>query len=284
MYPTLGDLLGVDLPIGTHEFFVGLGVVVGLVVVGIRLLQTGAGRDERMLWIVAGALIGGAVFMRLGTWLQDIDLRDNASFVEQWLYGNRSILGGLVGAWLGVHVAKAITGYPARTGDLFAPAVALGMAVGRWGCHLTELPGTPNPLGFGPVLDPATAQRLGGVAGVPLHASLLYEAVFHAIAFGLIWWSLSRRRFPQGETFVLYIASYAVLRLLVEFVRGNEVVWMGLSRPQLFLLAVVPLVLARIAWQAHRGVYSRQETHSVEQQHDSADSRADLPVSREAGR
>lgn len=284
MYPTLGDVLGVDLPIGTHEFFVGLGVAVALAVIGVRLAQTRAGRDERMLWIIAGALVGGAVFMRLGTWLQDVDLRANASLAEQWLYGNRSILGGLVGAWLGVHLAKVLTGYPARTGDLFAPAVALGMAVGRWGCHLTELPGTPNPLGFGPVLDPAIAQTLGGVAGVPLHPSLLYEAVFHAVAFLLIWWSLSRRRFPQGETFVLYIASYAVFRLLVEFVRGNEVVWMGLSRPQLFLLAVVPLVLARIAWQAHRGVYTRQETGRVEQQEDGRDPRGERPAPRTVSR
>ena len=81
--------------------------------------------------------------MRLGTWLQHVDLRDNATLAEQWAYGNRSILGGLVGAWLGVHVAKRLCGYRLRTGDLFAPAVALGMAVGRIGCFLTEpLPST----------------------------------------------------------------------------------------------------------------------------------------------
>lgn len=263
MYPTLGDLLGINLALGTHEFFVGFGVAAALAVVAVRLIQTRAGRDERLLFIIAGALVGGAVFMRLGTWLQDVDLRQNASLVEQWLYGNRSILGGLVGAWLGVHLVKRLTGYPARTGDLFAPAVALGMAIGRIGCHLTELPGTPNPLGFGPVLDAATAERLGGVAGVPLHPSLLYEAAFHAVAFVVICWSLWRRRLPQGETFVLYIASYAVFRLVVEFTRGNEVAWWGLTRPQLFLLVVVPLVLARVAWQAHRGVYSHQEARSM---------------------
>ena len=76
--------------------------------------------------------------MRLGTWVQHVDLRENASLAEQWAYGNRSILGGLVGAWLGVHVAKRLCGYRLRTGDLFAPAVALGMAVGRIGCFLTE--------------------------------------------------------------------------------------------------------------------------------------------------
>ena len=97
--------------------------------------------------------------MRLGTWLQHVDLRDNARLAEQWLYGNRSILGGLVGAWLGVHVAKRLTGYPLRTGDLFAPAVALGMAVGRIGCLLTELPGTPTGHDWGITLDAAAAAR-----------------------------------------------------------------------------------------------------------------------------
>lgn len=259
MDPTLGDLIGINLPIGTHEFFVGLGVLVALIVVGVQLVRTGAGRDERMLYIIAGALVGGALFMRLGTWAQEIDLRENASLAEQWLYGNRSILGGLLGAWLGVHVAKRLTGYRPRTGDLFVPGVALGMAVGRLGCHFTELPGTPNSLGFGPVLDPSTAERLGAVAGVPLHPSMIYEVAFHAVAFVAVCWSIAGRRLPQGETFVLYIASYAVFRFLVEFVRGNEVVWWGLTRPQLFLAVAIPLVLARIAWQAHRGVYRRPE-------------------------
>lgn len=262
MDPTLGDLPGTGLPVGTHEFFVALGVLVAMVVFGYQAWSTGAGRDERILYVVAGALVGGALFMRLGTWLQGVDLRSNASLVEQWLYGNRSVLGGLVGAWLGVHLVKRLCGYRHRTGDLFAPAVALGLAIGRIGCHLTELPGTPNPLGFGPVLDEATAASLGGVPGVPLHPSLLYEAVFHAVAFGVILWGL-RARLPQGETFVLYIASYALFRFLVEFVRGNEVVWWGLSRPQLFLAAVLPLILGRVAWQARRGVYSRREATVV---------------------
>ena len=158
MYPTLGDLLGVTLPVETHGVFVLLGVLAaGLVFVheARRRGQT----DERILYVVMGALVGGAIFMRLGTWLQHVDLRQNASLAEQWLYGNRSILGGLVGAWLGVHVVKRLTGYTARTGDLFAPAVALGMAVGRIGCLLTEQPGTPTGGGWGITLDEAAAAR-----------------------------------------------------------------------------------------------------------------------------
>ncbi len=269
MYPTLGDLLGTDLPVPTHEFFVGLGVLCALAIFVVQARHTGQ-TDERLLYVVTGAIFGGAVFMRLGTWLQDADLRTNATLVEQWLYGNRSILGGLVGAWLGVHVAKRLCGYRLRTGDLFAPAVALGMAVGRWGCLLTELPGTPNPLGFGPVLDEATAQRLGAPAGVALHPSFGYEIAFHLIAF-VVLWSVLRDRLPPGESFVLYVAGYAVFRFLVEFVRGNEVAWWGLTRPQLFLALTIPLLLARVVWQARRGTYvlrprRREVAHSTRQE------------------
>ncbi len=159
--------------------------------------------------------------MRLGTWLQHVDLRQNASLVEQWVQGNRSILSGLAGAWLGVHVAKRLVGYRTRTGDLFAPAVALGMAVGRVGCLLTEEPGTATGGGWGITLDPATAARTGSAAGVPLHPSFGYEIAFHLLAFATLWFWLRRRPLPPGESLVWHVAAYGVFRFFVEFVRAT---------------------------------------------------------------
>lgn len=255
MYQTLGDLLGVDLPIPLHELFVALGVAVAVLVFWLQVRHHRV-RDDRLFYLVTGAVVGGAILMRLGTWLQHLDLRANATFAEQWLYGNRSILGGLVGAWLGVHIAKRLTGYRPRTGHLFAPAVAAGMAVGRIGCALTELPGTPSSLGLGPVLDPTTAAALNGVAGVPLHPSLVYESIFHAVAF-LVLWRYRDRLARPAESFVLYIAAYATFRFLVEFVRDNEIVWaagdLTMTRPQLFLLLTLPLLLGRVVWLWRRG-------------------------------
>src|SRR4051794_22365228 len=157
MVPTIGV-------IPTHALFVGLGVVAATAVFVVEARRRGH-TDDRLLVVVTGALVGGAVFMRLGTWLQHVDLRENATLAEQWAYGNRSILGGLVGAWLGVHVAKRLCGYQLRTGDLFAPAVALGMAVGRIGCFLTE----PLP-------------RTGGH-----NAPFPYESALPLPAFARVW-------------------------------------------------------------------------------------------------
>ena len=191
MYPSLG-------PVPTHALFVGLGVLAAIAVFVVEARRRGQ-TDDKVVYVVLGAIVGGAVFMRLGTWLQHVDLRQNASLAEQWLYGNRSILGGLVGAWLGVHVAKRLVGYRARTGDLFAPAVAIGMAVGRVGCLLTELPGTPTGTSYGIRLDPDAAARLGAPAGVPLHPSFAYEIVFHAVAFCALWFWLRHRVRRRGR-------------------------------------------------------------------------------------
>lgn len=225
MFP---ELAGVP----THPVFVALGVLVAGAVFLAESRRRGQ-TDERLVYVVLGALVGGALLMRLGTWLQHVDLRQNASLAEHWLYGNRSILGGLVGAWLGVHVAKRLCGYRSRTGDLFAPAVAAGMAVGRIGCLLSE----PHS---------ATGHT---------NWSFAWEIAFHATAFVVLWGWLRHRSLPPGTTFVWYVAAYGLFRFVIEFWRGNEVAWLALTRPQLFLACTVPLVLARIAWQLRRGDY-----------------------------
>jgi phosphatidylglycerol:prolipoprotein diacylglycerol transferase len=215
--------------------------------------------DPRLPYLVLGALVGAALFARLGTWAQHLDPSKNLSLLEQLAFGHASMLSALVGAWLGVHVAKRVARYPLRTGDLFAPAVAAGLAIGRIGCLLTEEPGTPTGGDWGILLGPDAAARLAAPAGVPLHPSFVYEIAFHAAAFAVLWLWLRHRQIASGETLTLYIAAYAIFRFAVEFVRGNEVVWLGLTRPQLFLLVTIPLLLTRIAMQAARGAYTHPE-------------------------
>ncbi|HEY8471276.1 MAG TPA: prolipoprotein diacylglyceryl transferase family protein [Natronosporangium sp.] len=256
LHPVLGHVG--ELPIRTHDVMVGLAVVVALAVfLGELRRRRRAGQpvDDRIWAVVAGALVGGALLARLGTWAQHLDPRENASFAEQWLYGNRSILSGLVGAYAGALLAKRLVGYRERTGDYLVCAVALAMAVGRIGCLLSELPGTPTSLPWGVTLTPAEAATIpGATPGVPLHPSFGYEIAFHLAAFLVL--RRLRDRLVPGELFSLYLIGYAGFRFLVEFVRGNEVVVAGLTRPQLFLLACAPLAVWHLVRQARRGVYS----------------------------
>jgi prolipoprotein diacylglyceryltransferase len=88
---------------------------------------------------------------------------------------------------------------------------------------------------------------LRGPAGVGLHPSFAYEIVFQAAAFAVMW-RFRDRVAHAGDLFIGYVAAYALFRFCVEFVRGNEELWLGLSRPQWFLLVMLPL----LAWRVRR--------------------------------
>jgi len=62
----------------------------------------------------------------------------------------------------------------------------------------------------------------GGATRSPTEGPLSPSAVPHVLA--------------EGDLFKIYLLTYAVFRFFVEFVRGNVVVWHGLSGSQLFLI------------------------------------------------
>ena len=232
--------------VGTHDAFVLAGALAALAVY-VRAAR-GAGRlDERTLWVAIGALFGGALLARASTAWRYWLVAPDPTLWGTVLQGGRSILGGLAGAYAGAHVAKWLVGLRRSTGDLFAPAVALGLAVGRWGCFFAECPGTPTAGGWGLRLTAAQAAVLPSCpAGTGLHPSFLYESAFHALAFAVLH-ATRGRALPEGIRFKAYLLAYASFRFAVEFVRGNDVVWGGLTRPQLFLLVSVPVLAVAVA-------------------------------------
>lgn len=229
-----------------HELFVGLGVAVAAIVFYREARRRGA-LNEQTLVTMTGALVGGAIGMRLAGLAEGLE----GGF---WLYGSRSILGGLTGAYAGVLIAKKIIGHRQKTGDLFAPAVALGMAVGRIGCHLTEAPGRPTSLPWGVHAPATTPECPGCLTGEAMHPSFVYEIVFQLAAFAWLMWARNRLTQP-GELFTLYVAGYAIFRFLVEFTRANETVWLDLTRPQWFLIPGMALIAARLVYGYRRGFY-----------------------------
>jgi prolipoprotein diacylglyceryl transferase len=249
------------IAVPVHGLFVALGVLAAMVVFVFEARRRGAVNEQSVV-AVAGALVGGAIGMRLSGWAQHLDFGSNPSLAQAWAFGSRSILGGLVGAYLGVLIAKRIGGYRGKTGDLFAPAVALGMAIGRIGCHLTEAPGRPTTLPWGIHAPATTPECPGCLAGQAMHPSFLYEIAFQLLAFTVLLW-LRHRISRPGELFVIYITGYAVFRFFVEFVRANETVWLDLTRPQWFLLPSLAILSIR-TWYGNRHGYYRHPVRDQE--------------------
>lgn len=258
MYPVLFHLGG--LPVPTHEFFTAL----GLLVAGVWVLHESHRRgmaDKAMASIAAGALLGAGIGARLGNWWVYWTSGGSLTLPGLLVDSGKSVLGGLTGAYVGVLVTKRLIRYRRKTGDIFAPAAALGLAVGRIGCFLTEQPGTPTtmPWGFTPPADtlshiPNCPQCQPGVA---LHPSFLYEIGFFLALFVLLEWLRPRLTDQPGELFKVFLAAYIVFRFGIEFVRGNEVVALGLTRSQLFLFATGPLIAWYFIRQVRAGAYTR---------------------------
>ncbi len=255
MYPVLFHIG--SLPVPTHGFFTVLGLLVGTALVVMEARRRGMA-DRAMATIVVGGLVGAALGARAGNWWLYLIQTVHPTLPGLLVDSGKSVLGGLTGAYLGVLVTKRLIGYRAHTGDIFAPAAALGIAVGRIGCFLTEQPGTPTSLPWGFVPPDSVVNRIPNcpqcAPGLALHPSFLYEIVFLVGLFAVLLWLRPRVDVP-GELFKIFLASYAVFRFAVEFVRGNEVVALGLTRSQWFLLAAAPLFVWHFARQLRSGAY-----------------------------
>src|SRR6185436_10795912 len=109
------------------------------------------------------------------------------------------------------------------TCDVFAPGIALGHVVGRFGCFFAGCCyGKPTTVPWAITFtDPFAAANVGTPLNVPLHPTQLYEAGAEALILAFLLLTESRgRRFP-GRTFWVYMLLYAVSRYVIEMFRGD---------------------------------------------------------------
>ncbi|MDP9050983.1 MAG: prolipoprotein diacylglyceryl transferase [Acidobacteriota bacterium] len=195
-----------------HAVFEALGYVAGYLL--YRRLRSRAGdivHDDHRWIVIAAAAVGALLGSRTLGLLEQVPL---AQFTWRTflLPGGKTIVGGLLGGWLAVEIAKPFAGIRTRTGDLFALPLCLGIAIGRIGCFLAGLAddtyGKPTALPW--------AIDFGD--GIPRHPTQLYEIVFLA-ALALVLWFWSKRPHPQGILFRAFLAAYLAWRLAIDFLK-----------------------------------------------------------------
>ena len=132
--------------------------------------------------------------------------------------------------------------------DAGAPAIALGHAIGRIGCHLAGDGdwGPPTTLPWGVAYTRAIV-GCDFPPGVRVHPTPLYEMIAYLLVFAILW---SRRTAPRqpGSLFWGYLLLSGTARFLLEFVRVNPPFLFGLSEAQVisvFLVAVGAFMLMR---------------------------------------
>jgi phosphatidylglycerol:prolipoprotein diacylglycerol transferase len=111
-----------------------------------------------------------------------------------------------------------------RIADMAAPSIALGEAIGRWGCFAAGC--CYGKESHGPFAvtftDPFAHEAVGTPLNVPLHPTQIYLSANALLIFLILEWVYRRKTF-DGEVFWLYVLLYAVTRGILETWRGDFV-------------------------------------------------------------
>ena len=214
------------MSISAHQAFEYLAYFVGFQLFLMQRRTAGDVVAPRVRWsLIAAAILGGALGSRMLFWLEDPSTTLFRLDDPMSLLTGKTAVGGLIGGLVGVELTKKALGVSTRTGDLLAVPLAVGIAIGRIGCFLAGLPdrtyGVATSLPWG--VDFGDAIRR--------HPTQLYETLFLAgLAIVLAW--LARRPHADGHVFRVFMMAYMAFRVLVDALKPDLRLALGLSAIQ----------------------------------------------------
>ena len=222
------------------------------------------------VWAIIGGVIGARVLHVIDFW-DEVYRDDFLSVFAVWsggiaIYG--AIIGGFIGGalyimirnsdwflslwrtvfpWMG-EAQKANLPSIGRLADVSAPAVLIGMAIGRLGDiingeHFAKV--TDLPWGF-----IYTHANSPGILRPPTHPAVGYEMVFDLLLVAAIW-PLRNRLRPNGMFFTLFLATYSIGRFFLSFLREEFNEYFGaLNEAQVVAIIVVIFTVPLLVWKA----------------------------------
>ena len=176
--------------------------------------------------ILLGGMLGAAIGSKTLYWLED-----PAFFLQninnwQLLLAGKSLVGGILGGWILIELAKKLVGVKSATGDSFVVPLIVGIAIGRVGGFLCGL----SDRTYGVASDLPWAIDFGD--GIRRHPTQLYEIIF-LISLLLAFSQLVKRNLKQGELWKIFVLTYLSFRFCVEFIKPVANVYCGLDIEQL---------------------------------------------------
>jgi phosphatidylglycerol---prolipoprotein diacylglyceryl transferase len=129
-----------------------------------------------------------------------------------------------------------------RVGDVWAPALAIGQAIGRIGCFMAGCCYGKETHGFCGVVftNPKSIAPLN----IPLHPTQLYDSLSNFIIFAILMILSARKKF-QGQVLLWFLIMHSTARLLIEKFRGDDRgIFPGTNLTVTQFLAIVILISA----------------------------------------
>ncbi len=256
MYPKLLELRSIpivgQLTLYTYGVLLAAAYLLGLKLAMVRANHRGLDANRVLdlgIYIIISALVGAKLLLLVTDFST---FRADPRELFTLLRSGGVLYGGLI---LAVAVALLYirrVGLPLwTTCDVFAPGIALGHAIGRFGCLFAGCcygreTSVPWAITF---TDPFAAANVGTPLNRPLHPTQLYEAGAELLILGVLLWTERKGRPFAGRTFWLYMLLYSISRFIIEFYRGDErgTVFM-FSTSQFISLLLAPLAVVMLVY------------------------------------
>jgi phosphatidylglycerol:prolipoprotein diacylglycerol transferase len=245
MYPELFHVGGFTM--NSFGVMMALAFIIGGSVARWQFKKRGVSPD-----FIYGVVIAGVIGGLLGAKIHFLILHPDLWPRNLVSGGGLVWFGGMFGALLAVVIVTLLSKQRlAVVMDATAYAIAMGYAVGRIGCFLRgDDYGTPTDLPWGmsfPQGIPRTPP------GVHVHPTQLYETAASLVIFALLVWVLGPRFRRDGPLIFVYAMLAGVERFLVEFIRTNDPVALGLTQQQWISIALLLVGAVGTWWFATRG-------------------------------
>ncbi|MGI6003832.1 MAG: prolipoprotein diacylglyceryl transferase [Christensenellales bacterium] len=218
--PVAFTLFGIDI------YWYGI-IIAAAVVVGIWVAMREAGRIDYnqesvldiCLIVIPAAIVGARFYYVVFQW--DI-FKGNFWSIFNPRTGGLAIYGAIIAAIIVIWVYSRVKKVSfLQILDIFAPAVVLGQAIGRWGNFFNQ-----EAYGFAihnPKWQwfPFAVPIQNGMIDWHL-ATFFYESLWCVIVFLFIWFFVRKRAKRRGTIVLSYFALYGFERAFVEILRTDS--------------------------------------------------------------
>ncbi|WP_353948383.1 prolipoprotein diacylglyceryl transferase [Sporolactobacillus sp. Y61] len=210
------------IAINTLGVSVALSTLLGLWIVNREARKQNINADymvEFALYCVLGGVIGARLWYVLFKW--PYYAAHPGEILMVWM-GGLALQGGILGGILiGIWLAKKHKLPVWQVADIVAPALILGMSIGRLSDFLAgDAYGIPSD-SFLAVTYPPGTFVYHAFGSTPVLPTPLFEAIGDLVILGILFLIKHRKPF-QGFLFLLMLELYSILRFSLEFWRGDS--------------------------------------------------------------
>lgn len=197
-----------------------------------------------VLYALPPAVIAARLYYVIFSW--DSFKNQPLDILKFW-EGGLAIYGGVIGGALGVWLLSKRRHIPMLLlGDIVAPPLLLGQAIGRWGNYF-------NAEAFGNAVNNPAWQFFPFAVKIGENwqlATFFYESMWNLLGFSFLY--LNRKKLKTegkyGHVLYWYFIWYGLGRMMIEGLRTDSLMWGPVRVSQFLSLIIVVLALVKLVF------------------------------------